>query len=68
MRYFSYVHTKYPSLTKDDCVSMLQNLDESLMVFDRKSVSLSASELRVKSLLSALRGELLQHLDVLRDD
>jgi hypothetical protein len=55
------MQTKYPSLTKDDCEQMLVNLDESLAVFERKRVVLSASELRVKSLLSALRNEMLQH-------
>lgn len=68
MRYSLYVHTKYPSLTKDDCLLMLQNIEESLSVFDRKHVVLSASELRVKSLLTALRTELLQHLNQLRED
>jgi hypothetical protein len=57
------MQTKYPSLTKEDCAIMLANLDESLAVFSRKTAVLSASELRVKSLLSALRTELLQHLD-----
>lgn len=62
------VQTKYPSLTTDDCFLMLQNLDESLAVFDGKHVVLNASELRVKSLLAALRMEILQHLDQLRND
>jgi hypothetical protein len=68
MRYATYVHTKYPSLTKDDCVLMLQNIEESMGVFERKNVSLNAAELRVKSMLSAVRMELLQHLDELRND
>jgi hypothetical protein len=54
------MHTKYPSLTKSDCAQMLANLEESMSVFEGKHVVLSASELRVKSLLSALRNEISQ--------
>lgn len=53
--------TKYPSLTKEDCAVMLANLEASLAVFDRKHEMLSVSELRVKSMLSALRHELRVH-------
>jgi hypothetical protein len=59
---------KYPSLTKEDCAVMLANLDDSLAVFDRKQAVLSASELRVKSLLSALRNEMLQHHGQIAED
>ena len=52
---------KYPSITKSDCAQILANIDESLAVFERKRIVLSASELQVKSLLSALRHELRQH-------
>ena len=62
------MQTRYPSLTREDCALMLANLDESLAVFARKNTVLSASELRVKSLLSALRTELLQHHAQLDDD
>jgi hypothetical protein len=60
--------TKYPALNKEDCAQMLANLDESLAVFERKNVVLSASELRVKSLLSALRNEMLQRHEELGDE
>ena len=62
------MQTRYPSLTKEDCALMLANLDESLAVFMRKHTVLSASELRVKSLLSALRNELLVHHTQLADE
>jgi hypothetical protein len=60
--------TRYPSLTKEDCAVMLSNLDESLAVFDNKSTVLSVSEIRVKSLLAALRHELLHHHVQLADE
>lgn len=68
MQYSLCMHIKYPSLTKEDCALMLGNLDESLAVFEGKHVVLSASELRVKSLLSALRNEILQHHAQLADE
>lgn len=68
MTLLAFMVTKYPSLTQDDCARMLANLDESLAVFERKHVVLSASELRVKSLLSALRNEMLQHHAQLAED
>jgi hypothetical protein len=61
------MRTKYPSLTKEDCALMLEHLKESMAVFERKKVVLSASELQVKSLLSALRNEMLQHDKELAD-
>lgn len=60
--------TRYPSLTKEDCSVMLANLDTSLAVFDGKQSVLSVSEIRVKSLLAALRHELLHHQVQLSDD
>lgn len=68
MQHSLCMQTKYPSLTREDCALMLANLDESLAVFERKSTVLSASELRVKSLLSALRYELLLHHTRLADE
>jgi hypothetical protein len=62
------MQTKYPSLTKEDCSVMLTSLDETLAVFDRKQAVLSVSEIRVKSLLAALRHELLHHHVTLNGD
>jgi hypothetical protein len=68
MRIAEFMPTKYPSLTKEDCALMLANLDETLAVFDRKHTILSVSEIRVKSLLAALRHELLHHHVRLAED
>ncbi len=62
------MQTRYPSLTKEDCALLLANLDETLAVFERKSTILSVSEIRVKSLLAAVRHEVLHHHVQLSDD
>jgi hypothetical protein len=62
------MQTRYPSLTKEDCAVMLVNLDRSLAVFEGKNTVLSVSEIRVKSLLAAVRHELLHHHVQLADD
>ena len=49
---------KYPSLTKEDCDLMVQNLEVCLSTFEKGLGRLSASEIRVKSMISALRSEL----------
>jgi hypothetical protein len=61
MRLTESMPTRYPSLTKEDCAVMLANLEESLGVFERKHTVLSVSEIHIKSLLAALRHELLHH-------
>ena len=68
MHLTEFMRTRYPSLTKQDCAVMLANIEESLAVFRRKQVVLSASELQLKSLLSALREELMQHRVQLTND
>jgi hypothetical protein len=68
MHYSYCMQTKYPSLTKEDCELMLGHLEDSMAVFERKKMVLSASELRVKSLLSALRNEMRQHRAELADE
>jgi len=68
MQLTAFMRTRYPSLNKQDCTVMLANIEESLAVFRRKQVVLSAAELQLKSLLSALRDELMQHRVQLTDE
>ncbi|HVU17845.1 MAG TPA: hypothetical protein VHD32_13040 [Candidatus Didemnitutus sp.] len=51
----------YPSLTKFDCIFLLGHLDASIDVFENPARPLSAPELKMKSMLQTLRGELKQH-------
>lgn len=53
--------TRYPSLNRRDCEAMVASLDVCIMILEAKPAVLSASELRIKSMLSTLRGELKHH-------
>jgi len=54
--------TKYPSLTRQECEELIRGLEMGLAVFAAKSTPLSASEIQLKSMLSALRNEVKSHL------
>jgi hypothetical protein len=51
----------YPSLTKFDCRFLIGHLEASVDVFENPARPLSATELKVKSMLQALRSELKEH-------
>ena len=53
--------TRYPSLNRRDCDAMVASLDVCLLILEGKPALLSASEVRIKSMLSTLRSELKHH-------
>lgn len=50
------------SLTPGVIKDIVTHLDESILLLDKYSGRLTASEIQVKSMLSALRQQLLEHL------
>jgi hypothetical protein len=52
-------------LDKADCLQLLSYLTGCLAVFDRRSGSLSASELRLKTMLSIMRSEVIDRIRTL---
>jgi hypothetical protein len=52
-------------LDKADCIQLLTYLDGCLAVFDRRIGSLSASEVRLKTMLSIMRSEVIDRIRTL---
>lgn len=52
------METNYPSLTNEDCVTILRHLDASLTILRRDCIKPTFDEMKIKTLLSVLRGEL----------
>jgi hypothetical protein len=49
-------------LDKADCIQLLNYLEACLALFDRRSGSLSASEVRLKTMLSIMRSEVIDRI------
>jgi hypothetical protein len=51
-----------PGLDKNECVQLLHHLDGCLALFERRIGTLSAPEIRIKSMVSAMRNEVLHQI------
>ena len=59
--------TKYPSLDKTDTLRIVDNLEDALMVFQNRKAPMNVPEIQLKSMLIALKRELLEHAATLDD-
>jgi hypothetical protein len=59
---------QFTSLTPAAIKDIIVHLEESIAVFDKYKGRMTASEIQVKSMLSALRRQLLEQLNNLQKD
>lgn len=59
---------QFTSLTPAAIKDIIAHLEESIAVFDKYKGRMTASEIQVKSMLSALRRQLLEQLNNLEKD
>ena len=59
---------QFNSLTPAAIKEIIEHIEESISVFEKYKGRMTASELQVKSMLSALRRQLLEQLDQQRKD
>jgi hypothetical protein len=54
------VQAKHRILTPEQCAKIIANLDECIDMFEQKPGVLNAIEIRTKTLLTVLRGEIVR--------